>query len=251
MKNFKILLIAICFIQVFFIQNTYSMPNPWIDCNDDLYCAAQKAGFNFPLRVQNYTVRSMKDMIEITFPLNKNNIVTVRKSQFYNGKADKNGIKDISGDYNIYPVNKSINLKNGVILNVRGNKKKFYVVNFAAETGYYCFYSKKGLNTKDINKLYNLLEEAEAPKYNFENNNTIEQLQDLRRIDGIVEPVFTQDCFPRTLQKKGITKNCFERANFGDNTFCSSSEIKMIKEYYKNGQNKDILNNSSGHYCAY
>ena len=75
---------------------------------------------------------------------------------------------------------------------------------------------------------------------------TIEELQDLRRVDGIVEPVFTQDCFPRTLQKKGVTKNCFERANLGNDTYCSSSEIKMIKEYYKKGQDKDPLNNGSG-----
>lgn len=167
MKNFLVLLIAICFIQGFFVQKTYSMPNPWTDCKADMYCASQEAGFNFPLRVQNYTVRAMKDMIEITFPLNKRKMVTARKSQFYEGKADENGIKDISGDYNVYPVNKSIRLKNGVVFNVRGNKKKFYVINFAAETGYYSFYSSKGMNIKDINRLYNLLEQAETPKNSF------------------------------------------------------------------------------------
>lgn len=253
MNKTKILLITICFIQIFFIQNTNSMPNPWIDCNDDIYCASQKAGFNFPLRVQKYTVRAMQDMIEITFPLGIKRTITARKSQLYYGEADKNGIKDISGDYNIYPVNKSIKLKNGVIFNVRGNKNKFYVINFAAESGYYSFYSKDGMNIKDINRFYSLLEEAEAPRYDFDekSNNTLEQLQNSRRIDGIVEPVFTQDCFPRTLQKKGVTKDCFERANLGDNSFCSASEIKMIKDYYKKGQNKDPLNNGTGNFCAY
>ena len=235
-----------------FVQNARSMPNPWIDCGDDIYCAAQKAGFNFPLKVQNYNVRAMDDMIEITFPLDKKRNVTVRKSQLYEGKADKNGIKDISGDYNNYPVNRSINLKNGVIFNVRGDKKKYYVITFAAETGYYSFYSEEGMNFKDINMLYNLLEEAEAPRCNFneKGNYTIEQLQNSREIDGIVEPVFTQDCFPRTLQKKGVTQNCFERANLGDDNACSASEIKMIKEYYKNGQDKDPLNNGCGNFCA-
>jgi len=194
----------------------------------------------------------MKDMIEITFPLDKKRTVTVRKSEQYDGTADKNGIKDISGVYNNYPVNKSIRLKNGVIFNVRGDKKKYYVVNFAAETGYYSIYSKEGMNLKDINHFYKLLEEAEAPRNNFDEKNslTIEQLQDLRRIDGIVEPVYTQDCFPRTLQKKGVNKNCFERANLGNDTFCSASEIKMIKEYYKKGQDKDPSNNGNGNFCA-
>ena len=67
---------------------------------------------------------------------------------------------------------------------------------------------------------------------------------------GIVEPVYTQDCFPRTLQKKGVTKNCFERANLGDDSFCSASEIKMIKYYYKKGYKKDPLNNGEGQFCA-
>ena len=247
-----LLLTAIFSIMLYLGQDVYAMPNPWIDCNDDIYCAAQKAGFNFPLRLQNYSVRAMKDMIEIIFPLDKKRTVTVRKSQAADGKWDENGIIDISGVYNNYPVNKSIRLKNGVVFNVRGDKKKFYVITFAAETGYYSFYSKEGMNLKDINRFYNLLEEAEAPRNNFDETNglTIEQLQDLRRIDGIVEPVYTQDCFPRTLQKKGVTKNCFERANLGNDTYCSASEIKMIKEYYKKGQDKDPLNNGNGNFCA-
>ena len=253
MKKIMILLVTIFFASLFFMRSVFSIPNPWIDCGDDIYCASQKAGFNFPLRVQNYNVRAMKDMVEITFSLDNERIVTVRKSQFYEGKADKNGIKDISGVYNNYSVNKIIKLKNGVIFNTRGYKNKFYVVNFASESGYYSFYSKDGMTINDIDQLYNLLEESEAPRYNIneKNNYTIEQLQDLRRVDGIVEPVFTQDCFPRTLQKRGVTENCFERANLGDDSSCSASEIKMIKEYYEKGQDKDPLNDGNGNFCAY
>ncbi len=81
-------------------------------------------------------------------------------------------------------------------------------------------------------------------------NFSIAALQESRKIDGIVEPVYTQDCFPRTLKQNGVTKKCFERANLGQNIFCSKSEIKMIKEYYKKGQDKDPLNDGSGHFCA-
>ena len=79
---------------------------------------------------------------------------------------------------------------------------------------------------------------------------TIEELQDKRRVDGIVEPVFTQDCFPRTLAQNGVTKDCFERANLGENSHCSESELKMIKEYYKKGQENDPLNDGTGQFCA-
>ena len=104
----------------------------------------------------------------------------------------------------------------------------------------------------DINYLYKLIEEAEAPRH-FEDDRssyTLEQLQDLRRVDGIVEPVYTQDCFPRTLQKKGVTNDCFERANLGEDSHCSASEVLMIKEYYKKGYKNDPLNDGSGNFCA-
>ncbi len=246
-----LLLIIIC--SIFTVYNkVFAIPNPWIECGDDISCGANKAGFNFPLRVEKYSVRAMDDMIEITFPINIKRIVKVRKSQVCNDQADENGIKDISGDYNNYPVNKTVKINNEIGFNVRGKQNKFYVVNFAAETGYYSFTCNKGLTVKDIKYLYNLLEEAEAPRHSMDETNTytIEQLQDMRRVDGIVEPVYTQDCFPRTLQKKGVTKECFERANLGQDDFCSASEIKMIKEYYKKGQNKDPLNNGSGQFCA-
>lgn len=79
---------------------------------------------------------------------------------------------------------------------------------------------------------------------------SISSLQDSRRVDGIVEPVYTQDCFPRTLQQRGVSKLCFERANLGQNIFCTKSELKKIEEYYKIGQDKDPLNNGTGQFCA-
>ena len=225
------------------IQQTSAIPNPWIDCDDDISCGAKKAGFNLPVMVKNYSVRAMEGLLEINFPIDKKREVCLRKSQLYDG--------DLSGVYENYPVNKTITLKNGVTFNVRGNKKKFFVANFAAESGYYSLYSKQGMKLKDINYFYDLIAEAEAPRHNFEEAKTIEQLQDLKRgKDGIVEPVYTQDCFPRTLQKQGVTKNCFERANLGDDSFCSASEVKMIKEYYKKGYKKDPLNDGSGQFCA-
>ena len=79
---------------------------------------------------------------------------------------------------------------------------------------------------------------------------SVSALQDSRRVDGIVEPVFTQDCFPRTLKQNGVSKFCFERANLGQNIFCSKSQIKMIEEYYQKGQENDPLNDGSGNFCA-
>ena len=227
-------LFIVFLILAYTVQNVVSaLPNPWIDCGDDIYCGAKKAGFNLPLRVKDYSVRAMDGLLEINFPLDKKRNVTLRKSEQYDN--------NLSGVYEIYPINKTLTLNNGVMFNVRGDKKRYYVVNFAAETGYYSIYSKEGMKLNDIEYFYKLLEEAEAPRNSFDekNNYTIEQLRNLRRSDGIVEPVYTQDCFPRTLQKKGVTKDCFERANLGQDSLCSMSEFRMIKEYYKKGVNSD------------
>jgi len=242
----KICFIALCV--VFFAAlnvNSFAIPNPWIDCGDDISCASQKAGFNLPLRLNRYSARAMDGMLEITFSLDKKRSVTMRKAVEYNVNSD------ISGVYENYPVNKTVTLKNGVIVNVRGKKNLFYVANFAASTGYYSAYSVQGMKINDIEYLYALIAEAEAPRYNNSEKESysIEKLRELRTVDGIVEPVFSQDCFPRTLQKHGITKDCFERANLGQDSACTLSQIIMIKNYYKKGQKCDPLNGSED-FCA-
>ncbi|MBP5698160.1 MAG: hypothetical protein J6W96_01360 [Alphaproteobacteria bacterium] len=143
----------------------HSMINPWIECGNDIACGAQKAGFNFPLKVENYTVRAMDGMLELRFPLKDGRKVIVRKAETFEGEADENGIMDISGDYNQYPVNKTVTLDNGVKFSVRGEDNSYKVVNFAAETGYYSIMCDEGLNKADIEYFYDLLAEAEAPKY--------------------------------------------------------------------------------------
>ena len=226
-----------------------ALPNPWIECGEDIGCGAAKAGFNFPLRVADYRVRAMQDMLEIRFPLNDKRNIIIRKSVMPQGEADANGIIDISGDYNKYPVNQTVTIENGVKFSARGEKNKYKVVNFAAETGYYSIMCTEGLNIQDIEYLYKLLEDAEAPRYD-EEENRIEEAEDSRRIDGVVEPIYTRDCFPKTLQKKGVTKDCFTHANLGQDIFCTTSEIKQIREYYLNGQENDPLNDGSGNFCA-
>lgn len=141
-------------------SNSMSMPNPWTDCDTDLNKASEIAGFTFPLILSNYTVRAMKEMIEINYPLDEFRIVCVRKtnSQQY---AD-NG--DISGVYTEYPINKKITLDNGVPIKVRGTQDKIYVMNMSASNGYYSAYCKDGMSLKEVEEIYQVIAEAEAPK---------------------------------------------------------------------------------------
>ena len=157
------------FVLCFLILNAVAfgvvaMPNPWIDCGNDIRCGAEKAGFNFPLKVNDYTVRAMENMIEIRFSWDEKRHVIVRKSVIPEGEPDENGIIDISGDYNHYPVNQTVTLENGVKFNVRGEENNYHVANFAAETGYYSIICTEGLHIKDIEHFYQLLENAEAPR---------------------------------------------------------------------------------------
>ena len=75
------------------------MPNPWTDCRDNLECAGKIAGFEFPVVLSNLQVRAMKDMIEVTYPLDEFRDVVVRKTT-----EDLYNKIDISGDYNNYPI---------------------------------------------------------------------------------------------------------------------------------------------------
>ena len=47
---------------------------------------------------------------------------------------------------------------------------------------------------------------------------SIKALQDSRKVDGIVEPVYTQDCFPKTLHKNGVSKKYYGKQNVGLST---------------------------------
>lgn len=134
-------------------ENT-QMANPWSDCNDNLAQAAKIAGFKIPLLLSNYTVRAMKDMIEITYPLDEFREVTVRKSL-------SNETGDISGDYNKYPINETITIQGGVPIQIRGDKDKIYVMNMSAYSGYYSARCEKGMSLKEVEGIYEVLREAE------------------------------------------------------------------------------------------
>lgn len=91
-------------------------------------------------------------------------------------------------------------------------------------------------NTKDI---------TDIPQ----KNNNIEKQEEITNEEhsDIVEPVYTQNCFPRTLNQLGVSRDCFEKANFGDKSYCTTKEIELIEDYYlRGGIDKDYNNN----YCA-
>ena len=131
------------------------MPNPWIDCGNDLKCAKDKAGFNFPIELSNCNIRAMEDMIEVEYPLNNKNI-KIRKSKKYDGRGD------ISGDYNNYAVNKDFFI-NGVKFNIRGQNDddKINVVNFSSNKSHYAIMCDEGLNPDEISNIYEIIKKAD------------------------------------------------------------------------------------------
>lgn len=134
------------------------LANPWTDCNTDFKCAEKIAGFNFPLSLSNYSIRAMKGMFEITYPLDEQREVTVRKG------LDESNNGDNSGDYNKYEKNTVLTLSNGVNINTRGDKNKIYVMYFMAESGVYSARCEQGMSAKEVEGIYNVIREAEEPK---------------------------------------------------------------------------------------
>ena len=161
MKKFNLIFLIILTTVLFCGCTTSSMcgmPNPWIECGDNLECAAKKAGFQFPLVLSNYQVRATFDMIEITYPLDEFRNVIVRKS------LTETDNLDISGDYNKYPISDEVVLKSGVVINVRRDNTKYYVAYFAAESGVYSINCQKGMSLKELQGVFDVIEAAEASK---------------------------------------------------------------------------------------
>lgn len=152
-----------CIVGLFACGCTYKtmpigMPNPWTECNENYSCAEKVAGFNMPLNLSNYTVRAMKGMVEVTYPLDDRRNVTVRKT-IREIKGEDN-----SGDYTKYPENSVLTLDNGVKINVRKDGDKIYVMYFGAESGYYSARCEQGMSAKEVSEIYSVLAEVEAAK---------------------------------------------------------------------------------------
>ncbi len=133
------------------------MPNPWSECSDSYSCAEKIAGFNMPLKLSNYSVRAMKGLVEVTYPLDDVRNIVVRKSV-----DESNGI-DNSGDYNKYD-DSILTLPNGVQINVRKKDGKIIVMYFAAESGCYSARCEEGISEKEVEDIYNVIAEVEAAK---------------------------------------------------------------------------------------
>lgn len=139
-----------------------SMPNPWVDCNQDFETAKKVAGFAFPLELQNSQIRAMKDMIEIRYPIDKNRVVYIRKSSELGREVNSHGLLDISGDYSEYPINEEVQLYNCVWFNLRRDKDKIYVANFSAESGLYSINCEGGLTTDEVKQIFKMIEKVET-----------------------------------------------------------------------------------------
>lgn len=155
--------VVICFVAIITCGCTYKtmpivgMHNPWSECQENYSCAEKIAGFNMPLKLSNYSVRAMKDMIEVTYPLDEFRNVVVRKS------IDESKGVDNSGDYNEYDES-ILTLSNGVEINLRKKDGKIIVMYFAAESGCYSARCEKGMTEKEVEDIYNVIAEVEASK---------------------------------------------------------------------------------------
>ena len=161
-----ILIITLCILTIMTSACTDNqlngMPNPWKECLDSMECATKVAGFKFPLTLSNYTVRAMKGMFEVTYPLDETRNVTVRKSF-----DEENGF-DNSGDYTKYENNGTLKLSNGVEINTRGNGDKINVMYFAADSGVYSASCAQGMTAEEAEGVFKVIAEAESSKISDE-----------------------------------------------------------------------------------
>lgn len=162
MKKLFLINLIICSSIIFSgceAEKPVGMPNPWCDCGINANEARNIAGFNFGLAPKGYEIRAMKNVFEVRFPLDKNRIVTVRKT------LDETNDGDCSGDYNKYLVNKEYTLPNTVVVNIRGNEELVNVMYFCAESGCFSVQNNEGMSYDEIYQIFKMIEEVEAPKF--------------------------------------------------------------------------------------
>jgi len=133
-----------------------TIANPWEDYASTSL-AAKKAGFQFPLEIDNSSVRAMEGMMEITHKTDDNREFIIRKSD---SAVKIEGYDDISGVYTKYPQNKEYTLSNGVKIRIRGEGDKIYVMNMSAEDGYFSCYCPQGMTKDELDIIYSMLAQA-------------------------------------------------------------------------------------------
>ncbi len=112
--------------------------------------AEKIAGFHFLPEIDTLKIKAKKDKIEITSLLNKTKTVTLTKS------ADEFFVTKF--------LNEKIILDNGVEFLVKRDKNIIKEAYLGAESGYFEIKSEDGLSKDDIQKIYEILAKAEAPK---------------------------------------------------------------------------------------
>ena len=55
-------------------------------------------------------------------------------------------------------------MKNGVDINIRGDKDKIYVMYFIAESGVYSARCEQGMSKKEVEGVFDVIREAEEPR---------------------------------------------------------------------------------------
>lgn len=130
------------------------LPNPWTDCQDNLQKAAEIAGFSFELVLSNYQVKAMKNMIEITYPLDEKRNLTARKSD----KSFNDG--DLSGIYINYPIKEPVFFDHGQSAIVRRDANQVYVLFFQKGNYYYSASCIDGMSFKEAKGAYDVITTA-------------------------------------------------------------------------------------------
>lgn len=128
------------------------MVNPWVDCGQDLQCAERVAGFAFPIKLSNYSVRAMHQMIEVIFSLDKSRTAIIRKSQICDSKTD------LSEDYHHYEFRGVLIAPSGTHLQIRGDGNKIYVATFAVGASCYACSCQDGMTVDELYGLSGLVQ---------------------------------------------------------------------------------------------
>ena len=126
-------------------EDDLGIPNPWVDCGDDLALAAEVAGFEFRIpALANYTVSVLPgELIKVTYPKDEVTDIVLCEA------AVEPESGDLSGDYNDYPVEETRTIS-GIEAAIRGDSELIYVANFNIGDSWYCISCTGGLSEEEL-----------------------------------------------------------------------------------------------------
>lgn len=203
-----------------------------LEGNEHSFCSENKEDLtNFVTKVKTEEIKTENEMTlknqtlskELTkmYSLDKMIYITLQKQ--YNIK-----------EYNLKEEQEKIKIKKAIEKyneDLSKEKSKEFGVSINCAKDYITVLNLEGIIDTDLLSCTKKENQLIKNHLNNEKSNNVENYP--------LEPIFGNNGMPKSLVLQDVPIMCFEKANLSDNSHCSKSQLKKIKEFFNNESNID------------